>query len=232
MEESELKTSAKQRVAIIVIALLMLVSVIAGYVAIVVGGSSKTEQISQEKIQQYEYEYDEKLAEFKKVTADDFAKFAAQVGRITSYDENAANDGGVVSHDLVTGDGRVLEEGDTNYLTYYAGWCADGKVFDSSLDSTENPTAFTRALDASRGLIVGWNEGVVGMKLGGVREITIPGEKAYGTSREICGGYNKPLKFLVMAVENADPLRTAASELDIATSKVQYAMMGIDYEKL
>lgn len=73
---------------------------------------------------------------------------------------------------------------------------------------------------------------MIGMKLGGIREITVSGELAYGSSREICGGYNKPLKFLVMPVENVDPLKTAAAELDKAYLKLQYAYYGIDYDEV
>ena len=58
-----------------------------------------------------------------------------------------------------------------------------------------------------------WNTGVVGMKIGGVREIQIPGELAYGSSREICGTTNSPLKFVVMAIEDTK-LNELNNELD------------------
>ena len=91
-------------------------------------------------------------------------------------------------------------------------------------------TAFSKILDASLGMIEGWNVGVEGMRLGGIREITIPGELAYGEQMEICGGYSKPLKFLVMAVAKEDPMKTLAEELDLAYMKLQYAYYGIDYD--
>ena len=116
-----------------------------------------------------------------------------------------------------------------NYLAYYIGWCADGTVFDSVLDDNTKPTGLTRALDASGGLIDGWNEGVVGMKLGGVRKITIPGDKAYGESRELCGGTSKPLKFIVMAVESTESLKKLSDEVQTADTVLQYAYYGIDY---
>ena len=68
------------------------------------------------------------------------------------------------------------------------------------------------------------------MKLGGIREITVPGELAYGDQMEICGGYNKPLKFLVLAVANEDPLKTASEEMEQAFMKLRYAQNGIDYD--
>lgn len=235
MEEKELKTSVGQRVAITAIALVMLGSIIAGYVAIVANGSSSsslddTAGIGTEKVAAYEAAYDEKVAAFKEVSAGDFSEFIQYQTEIKTYDEAAANENGVQKKDLHVGSGRELIEGDTDYLAYYIGWCADGSVFDSSLDSATEPTAFTTALDASQGMIDGWNTGVVGMKLGGVRRITIPGELAYGDSTEICGGYNKPLRFLVMAVANEAPLSTAVSELELAYTKLLYAYYGIDYD--
>ncbi|MBR0488262.1 FKBP-type peptidyl-prolyl cis-trans isomerase [Candidatus Saccharibacteria bacterium] len=235
MEEKELKTKTWQRVAIALIGIIMVGSMLAGYVAIVASGSgtSKTgdtvSEITDAKKAEYQKDYDEKLAKFQEATKAEYAKYIANKSRIKTYDESAANEGEVKTRDLVEGDGKTLEKDDTDYLAFYAGWCADGTIFDSSLNDKENSTAFSKAIDASLGMIEGWNTGVVGMKLGGVREITIPGEYAYGERMEICGGYNKPLKFLVMAVAKEEPLKTLAAELDAAYLRVQYANYGIDY---
>ena len=105
-------------------------------------------------------------------------------------------------------------------------------LFDSTFDNASSPTGFDKVLDASAGMIEGWNVGVVGMRLGGVREITIPGELAYGDSMEICGGTNKPLKFLVMAVANEDPLKSIANEYETAYMRMQYAQYGLDYDEV
>ena len=235
MEEKELNTSPKQRFLIILIAIVMLGSIIASYAAIVINGGksatdSSTSTISEEKVMAYEEEYKNKLNELAEITKGDFDKFIQYKSRVTAYNETSANSGGVETTDLLVGDGRTLEDGDNDYLAYYIGWCADETIFDSSLDSTTNPTAFKSALDASLGMIEGWDMGVIGMNIGGVREITIPSELAYKDQREICGGYNKPLKFLVMAVAKEDPLKTLAEELDLAFMKVQYAYYGIDYD--
>ncbi len=236
MEEKELKTSVGQRVAIILIAVVMLGSIIAGYVAIVLGGSKTsglddTAGIGNDKIAAYEAAYNEKLAAFKEVSKGDFDKFVGYRSEIKAYNEAAANNGVLQTRDLLVGTGRELADGDTDYLAYYVGWCADETVFDSSFDDVENPTSFKAALDVSQGLIEGWNAGVVGMKLGGVREITMAGELAYGDSTEICGGYNKPLRFLVMAVAKEGELASAAEALDLAQLKLAYAYYGIDYDE-
>ena len=117
-------------------------------------------------------------------------------------------------------------------MAYYVGWCADESVFDSSFDNNDNPTAFAKILDASLGMIEGWNQGVEGMRIGGIREITVPGELAYGDSMDICGGKNKPLKFLIMTKAKEDPLKTLASDLDAAYMRLQYASYGMDYDEM
>lgn len=235
MEAKELRTSTGQRVVITLIAIIMLGSIIASYVAIVAGGSNADDsstEISDEKKEQYTLAYEQKQAEFKDITVDDYNTFVGQLSAIYAFDEEAANSGDVAIKELVVGNGRELAEGDTDYLAYYVGWCPDGSVFDASLDDAANPTTFTRALDPSQGLIEGWNTGVVGMKLGGIRRLTIPGEKAYGSSREICGGYDKPLRFMVMAVANEEPLKSVAAELETAYMRVQYANYGMDYDAM
>lgn len=59
---------------------------------------------------------------------------------------------------------------------HYTGWLTDGKKFDSSVDRGQ-PIAFPLS-----GVIVGWTEGVGGMKEGGKRRLIIPGALAYGAA--------------------------------------------------
>jgi len=239
MEEKELKTSPKQRFFIILIAVIMLGSMIASYAAIVLnnGGSDSsasadTEEISEEKAAEYEEAYNNVVAKFSEKTKGDFDKFIQYKSEIAGYNENSANEGGLKSRDLAEGSGEEVKEDGSNYLAYYVGWCADESVFDSTFDDDENPTAFSKILDPSMGLIEGWTQGMKGMKIGGVRKITIPGELAYGDSMEICGGENKPLKFIVMAVEKSDSLTQLSEELEEATMRYEYAQYGIDYDEM
>ena len=239
MNEKELKTSPKQRFFIILIAVLMLGSIIASYAAIVLGGSSKgnsasaeASEISAEKLAEYESAYSAKEAEFSKATQADFDEFIKYKSEIKAYNEASANAGDVQVKDLKVGTGRALTDEDKDYLAYYVGWCADETIFDSSFNDNSSPTAFSKILDASLGMIEGWNRGIDGMKLDGIREITIPGELAYGDSMEICGGTNKPLKFMVMAKAKEGTLSTLASELDEAYMRLQYAQYGIDYDAM
>ena len=77
--------------------------------------------------------------------------------------------------DVVTGNGKVAQPGDMA-VVHYTGWLKDGTKFDSSKDRNQ-PFQFN--LGAGR-VIKGWDEGVVGMKVGGTRKLIIPPELGYG----------------------------------------------------
>jgi FKBP-type peptidyl-prolyl cis-trans isomerase len=57
---------------------------------------------------------------------------------------------------------------------HYTGWLTNGDIFDSSVVRKE-PIEFPL-----NGLIKGWQEGIPGMKVGGVRRLKIPPELGYG----------------------------------------------------
>ncbi len=213
MDEKLLKTSITQRIWITVIAVLLLGSTIATYVAIV--ASSQNKGGSQSDLEtQYSEKQNEISAYSETLSNKYFSDFVNTRSQVKAYNAEAANSKGVQKNDLKEGTGRELTTGDLNYFAYYIGFCADETVFDSSFNpSFEEPTSLKVPLYAGQGLIEGWNEGVVGMKLGGIREITMPGELAYGENREICGGLNSPLKFIVLALEEDDKLGTLNQEL-------------------
>lgn len=78
--------------------------------------------------------------------------------------------------DVVVGDGATAEEGDQVTVQYVGVNYDDGKQFDASWDSGQ---PFPFQLGAGS-VIPGWDEGVVGMKVGGRRELIIPPDLAYG----------------------------------------------------
>jgi FKBP-type peptidyl-prolyl cis-trans isomerase FkpA len=77
--------------------------------------------------------------------------------------------------DLVEGVGTLAEKGE-RVSVHYTGWLTDGTKFDSSLDRGQ---PFELTLGAGQ-VIKGWDEGIVGMKVGGKRKLTIPPELGYG----------------------------------------------------
>ena len=238
MEDKELKTSVKQRIIIGLIAVILVGSMIASYALIIMNGSksqgnTSDNKISDAKKQEYTTAYYDELAQFTDATKADFDKFIAYKSEIKAFNEESANEADTVQKkELVEGTGETVKEDGSNYLAYYVGYCADESIFDSTLDDQEDPTGFSKTLDPSLGMIEGWTKGVEGMKIGGIRRITIPGPLAYGDSMEICGGKNKPLRFLVMAVAKDGALADMSAKLDDAYMRYQYAQMGIDYDKM
>ncbi|MGI9200695.1 MAG: FKBP-type peptidyl-prolyl cis-trans isomerase [Woeseiaceae bacterium] len=89
---------------------------------------------------------------------------------------------GLTARILRAGDGQVAQAGD-NVVVHYTGWLYDesaennrGDKFDSSVDRNEH---FQFPLGAGR-VIKGWDQGVEGMAIGEVRELTIAPEMGYG----------------------------------------------------
>jgi len=77
--------------------------------------------------------------------------------------------------DQVVGEGAPAESGKT-VSVHYTGTLPDGSKFDSSLDRGR-PFEFT--LGQGR-VIKGWEQGVLGMKVGGKRKLEIPPDLGYG----------------------------------------------------
>ncbi|MBQ2638532.1 FKBP-type peptidyl-prolyl cis-trans isomerase [Candidatus Saccharibacteria bacterium] len=208
MDQKQLKTSWQQRIIIGIIAFLLLFSTVAVYALIVLSNEkskSKNEQVSKEltKVEEELTAKRNELETMVKGFSDTYyGKFSNYRSRVRSYNATSVNNSGLTTEDLEIGSGAEITS-ETSYYSYYIGWCADESVFDSSFDSWENPTALIDPLSYTSGeseFVQGWEDGVLGMKIGGVREIAIPGELAYGETKEICGGKNSPLKF-IMAVD-------------------------------
>ena len=80
--------------------------------------------------------------------------------------------------DLKVGTGAAAKSGE-NAEVQYTGWLTSCQQFDSS--RSPGRTSFTFQLGQGQ-VIAGWDEGVVGMKVGGKRVLIVPPEIAYGTS--------------------------------------------------
>ncbi len=79
------------------------------------------------------------------------------------------------TEDIKKGSGATAKKGDTVTVNYVGVGQKTKKEFDASYGGEP----FDFALGGGE-VIVGWDEGIVGMKVGGRRKLIIPGDKAYG----------------------------------------------------
>ena len=97
----------------------------------------------------------------------------------TTVENNSAteNTDSIKMEDLIVGKGEETKSGDT-ISVHYTGTLLGGVKFDSSLDRGQ---PFEFKLGGGQ-VIKGWDEGLVGMKVGGKRKLTIPSSLAYGSN--------------------------------------------------
>jgi len=87
----------------------------------------------------------------------------------------------LVVKNIIKGTGAVAADGDTLYVNYVGALYKTGKVFDASWKDTPGKT-FSFTLGQGQ-VIKGWDEGLVGMRAGGRRELIIPPALAYGNQK-------------------------------------------------
>jgi len=83
---------------------------------------------------------------------------------------------GLRYRDIVVGTGAQAAA-NSRVTVHYKGWLDNGKVFDSSRKPGAGPFSFRLGTGS---VIKGWDEGVNGMKVGGIRELIIPPALGYG----------------------------------------------------
>ncbi|MCL6262586.1 FKBP-type peptidyl-prolyl cis-trans isomerase [Craterilacuibacter sp. RT1T] len=96
--------------------------------------------------------------------------------------------------DLVLGEGKAVVKG-ALITTQYRGCLEDGTQFDASYDRGQ---PFQCVIGTGR-VIKGWDQGLMGMKVGGKRKLLVPAHLAYG-ERQI-GAHIKPNSNLVFEIE-------------------------------
>lgn len=99
------------------------------------------------------------------------------LGKSTPSGQTRTLSDGLVIQDLTIGAGAEAKAG-SSVVVNYVGAFQDGRVFDSS-SSHGQPFPFKLG---QRSVITGWDEGLVGMKVGGKRKLIIPPNLAYGAN--------------------------------------------------
>jgi len=217
-------TPKSQRIGIWVIAIVMLIGTIGSFAVMILGSqNSGTDQARVKQLtEQYQKEYTAYQAKVdaqaSELSAKYFAEFNQYASRPATFDRDSVKE--LVKNDLKVGDGDTLGK-DATFTAYYIGWGPNGKVFDSSLDGDKLKAPITAS---PGGVITGWISGAEGMKIGGIREITIPSDDAYGEkgSGESIPP-NTPLKFIMMVI----PALEAIPQPEMPKELMDYYNAGV-----
>ena len=103
-------------------------------------------------------------------------------------------DSGLVIEDLIIGVGTIAEKYSI-VTVHYTGKLQDGTVFDSSQKIGQEPFRFTLGVGQ---VIDGWDQGIIGMKVGGHRKLKIHPKLGYGSQDK---GVIPPNSTLIFKVE-------------------------------
>ena len=104
------------------------------------------------------------------------AKRSPSVKPATKFVKTQKLANGLKLEDVKLGKGPLVKSGET-IAVHYTGWLPNGKVFEAS--SLHGDQQFTFQVGAGQ-VIKGWDIGVLGMRVGGVRQLVIPAKLAYG----------------------------------------------------
>ncbi len=196
-----MSTTKGQRIGIWAIAVLMAVGTIGSFAIIVIANANS--QKEQTRYQELAAQYQTETADYKKKVGEKyFAQLDKQKSRVASFDKASVKK--LVQKDITQGTGQELTAS-SSFYAYYIGWNPSGKIFDSSFN--EAGDGLKDAFNAyPGGVIEGWTEGVIGMKEGGIRELTIPASMAYGEQDKSATGIppNTPLKFILLVIPAAE----------------------------
>lgn len=216
-------TTKTQRIGIWVIAVFMAIGTIGSFAIIAL--ANQNQQTDQARINELtaKYQKDQKAyqekvdAQAKQLSDTYYESFSQYASRPAAFDKSAVSE--LKTEDIVVGDGADITA-ESSFTAYYIGWNPEGTVFDSSLNEGSLKAPITAQ---PGGVIKGWTQGVTGMKVGGVRELTIPSALAYGESGSGDSiAPNTPLKFIVMII----PTQQQIAEPEIPEELIRYYQTG------
>jgi len=214
-----------QRIGIWVIAVFMAVGTIGSFAIIILANDNQ--KSDQSRLATLEADYKKSQAEYQaKVDAQAavlsekyFATFNQFVSRPAAFAKDSVT--ALKTEDIIVGDGEEITA-ESSFTAYYIGWNPDGTMFDSSFNADK--TALKAPFTATPGgVIKGWSEGAVGMKIGGARELVIPSDLAYGEAGSGADiPANTPLKFVMMLI----PTPEVIPQPEIPAALLRYYQTG------
>lgn len=187
-------TSTAQRTGIWIIAIVLTVGTIGGFVAMMLAPQNEASDAAK-----FEEENKKMMAQYQeqqKKAREENAKASQPLDGYSAEAFDAASVTELKVETLVEGTGEVLTADSTISANYF-GWTSDGKIFDSSKkNGTVTPAEFSLT-----GVIKGWTEGLTGVKVGSTVKLTIPADQAYGAADDGSGSPTGPLQFIVEVKE-------------------------------
>lgn len=184
-----MSTPLSQKIGIWIIAVVLTIGTLGSFLAMVL--SVQNQSIDQAE---YQKQYEKMLKDQKKSAqknADNSESFSDEYSA-AEFDADSITELSVET--LIQGEGDAVKATDSINASYF-GWSSNGSIFDSSKKKDSDiDTPVTFALD---GVIVGWTEGLTGVKVGSTVKLTIPASKAYGTDGSGIITADSPLQFIV-----------------------------------
>jgi FKBP-type peptidyl-prolyl cis-trans isomerase FkpA len=210
-------TAKVQRIGIIIITLILVAGTMFGFLAIILSQKNATSDKASLETQYAAYQaaytdYEAAVtAQTTELSNKYFNAFSQYVSRVAEFDSETVKK--LKVEDLLVGSGEEITS-NTKYNSYYIGWNPSGKVFDQSISGE----TLLAPLSSDTSFIEGWVEGLTGMRIGGVRELTIPSNLAYGSKGK--GDdipADTPLKFIIMVIPPVEAI-TAPELSDYITN--------------
>lgn len=193
-------TRKSQRIFIWIITIVMIVGTLFSFIVMILGSqNSQADQARtndlmaqyQKQTDAWQKDVDAQAAKLSDKYYKDFKPYGTVPKAFASNDVKKLE-----IKDLKKGTGKVIKDG-SDYSAYYIVWNPKGDICQQSIEGKK----LNAPIDPSQGTIDGWTDGVKGMKIGGIRELTIPADLAYADqAKDECITANTPLKFILMAI--------------------------------
>ncbi len=181
-------SSTFQRISIIIIAIIVGGGTIGFYFLSILTNNEQSQQ------QQQQAAVQKQIQDQQQKCSDTSTVATLPVPDIYKTTDKAST---IQTLDIQEGTGAVVKSGDCLVVKYYGTLASDGTKFDENFTKT---TAF--AFSFGQGVVIkGWDQGLVGIKVGGTRRLVIPSDLAYGPTAQGTIPANSDLVFVVKLLQ-------------------------------